>query len=197
MNVAVMKPEPPPPRDGWPVVLLLHGYGSNHASLAAIASELSRRGFAAIALDGPIALGGDGFQWPTDSAGGTHVHLQAALKTVSGPLDRGRVLLFGFSQGALHAFVLLATEPRYYHGALCFAPGGWLELPSTVSQPERSRPLLLSYGVDELPGTVDTVLDCRRLWTAAGFPLVVSKHSQGHDVPDNWPNRWTELLALG
>jgi hypothetical protein len=116
-HVIVVRPAGEPPIDGWPVVLLMHGYGRSAAYFKTVADNAAENGFLGVALDGPLPWttpDDKAFGWPDDNVEGNHAYLQDALKTiVTFKYNPKRVYVGGFSQGGLQAAILLArTTPN-------------------------------------------------------------------------------------
>lgn len=189
------KPDGAAPAAGWPVLLLLHGYGSNKENLQELAALAAKHSFVAIAVSGPVVLDAGSYRWSAEGAATTHEHLLKALdEHKDQKLDRQRVYVGGFSQGALHAVVLTATRPDVYGGALVVSPGGLVRLPEQVANPGRPRPLYLLAGKAEPAGNLELQKECAKLWHAAKWPIRVDTHEGGHSFPEDWPKRLGEAL---
>ena len=118
-----------------PLVVLLHGRGSDEEQIATLAGHLPPR-LAYAAVRAPIAEGG-GFAWfanrgigrpVTESLAETMAWFRAWLEEVAPP-DGRPVVLVGFSGGAAFAGGLLLDEPGRFvgvavlHGTLPFEAG--------------------------------------------------------------------------
>jgi phospholipase/carboxylesterase len=107
-----------PSRAAEPIVLLLHGYGSNERDLAELMPYLPRHK-RWIAPRGPLPTVQNGFAWaplstpgnpdPTEVAHGTN-RLWNFIDSVIG--TAAPLILIGFSQGGLMATQLLRTRPE-------------------------------------------------------------------------------------
>jgi predicted esterase len=109
------------------VVVGLHGLGGNETFVDRELQGFSDRlGLALVGVSGSVALGPKAFRWSEDGER-DQAHLQQALQSLEPRLrvNKGRVVLFGFSQGAQVAFQLSAAHPDRYRGALVFSPGGY------------------------------------------------------------------------
>jgi len=108
-----------------PLVVLLHGRGSNEVDIAELAGDLPA-GLAYAAVRGPIAQGQDAYAWFANRGIGRPLQDSLArtmrwFRTwLDGELlatDPGRpVVLVGFSGGAAFAGGLLLTEPLRWAG---------------------------------------------------------------------------------
>jgi phospholipase/carboxylesterase len=155
-----------------PLVVLLHGRGSNENEILGLASHLPA-GPAYAAVRAPIAEGG-GFAWFANRGIGRPVadSLRSTMDWFRGWLDEvappGRpVLLVGFSGGAAFAGGLVLDEPSRYAGAAVL------------------------YGT--LPFDAGLPTDPGRL---ANLPVFVAQGNGDHVIPRELLDRtWTYLLA--
>ncbi len=115
---AVLSPAWPDPGSDAPVVLLLHGLGSNEHDLPSLAPFLPR-GFAWASLRAPIEMDLGGAAWfPHDVANGLDqsaidASAEAIWAWVDASLPATTPLVpLGFSQGGLMALQLLRTRPE-------------------------------------------------------------------------------------
>ncbi|MDB5174823.1 MAG: hypothetical protein JWN51_3596 [Phycisphaerales bacterium] len=193
-----------PPKDGWPVVVLLHGFGDRGESYQNFAEVAAANGLAGVAPSGPIVLDDGHFSWGNDALA-THKYVQKQLDAYRErkDLDFNRVFVAGFSQGAMHAGVLLATRPDSYRGGLSISPGGEPGVPAEMAEPKLKRPLYLVGGHAEHPITLGSLDKFENLWKANGFPVERHWHDGGHTFPPDWKDvfakalHWMEENAAG
>ncbi len=141
---------------GIPLVVLLHGRGSNEREILTLAPHLPA-GVEYAAVRAPIAEGG-GFAWFANRGIGRPVasSLEATMEWFRGwldtvaPADRP-VMLVGFSGGAAFAGGLVLTDPSRYAGAAILygtlpfdagvpvPPGRLAHLPVLVAQGEADQ----------------------------------------------------------
>jgi predicted esterase len=185
-TVLLRVPEGTPPERGWPVIVLLHGYGVTKEDFDALADACAREGVAAIALDAPRLLGEGTRSWGRSSVR-THRYLGAQLDSLrtDSRLDLSRPHLGGFSQGAAHALALVIEHPEDYAGILAISPAG-PALPDAWNGDAHPHPLFLMYGERERDGIRDTARAARRLWESSGRAVRVHAHRGGHHFPDDW-----------
>lgn len=172
-----------------PLVVLLHGRGSNESEILGLADHLPA-GPQYAAVRAPIAEGG-GYAWFANRGIGRPIagSLRSTMDWFRGWLDEvapaGRpVLVAGFSGGAAFAGGLVLDDPARYagvavlHGTLPFdaglttTPGRLAHLPTFVAQ-----------------GDADHVIPRElldRTWTyllsESGAPTVAHRHSGGHGL---------------
>ena len=150
-----------------PVLVILHGVGSNERDLFDLAPEFDGRFFVASAR-APIRLGDDAFAWyhvdftPTGPVG-NDLEAESSRLTIlrfldelciKHNLDRGRVIVGGFSQGAIMSLFTALTEPKKIAGAALMS--GRL-LPQALAQ-RASDADLRALPIFAVHGTLDRVL---------------------------------------
>jgi phospholipase/carboxylesterase len=112
--------------DKNPLLLLLHGYGSNEADLFSFASELPDE-YYVISLQAPHDLSYGSYAWYSinfnadaskfsdlDEARTSRALLLTTLDELvqSYPIDKQSVTLIGFSQGAILSYAVALSEPE-------------------------------------------------------------------------------------
>ena len=114
-----------------PLLLLLHGVGSNEHDLMGLAPALDPR-FFVVSARAPITLGHGSYGWyhvqftptgPLIDAGEAEDSRQLIIKFVeelagSYNIDRNRVFVMGFSQGCIMSIAAILTEPARFAGAV-------------------------------------------------------------------------------
>jgi predicted esterase/predicted RNA-binding Zn-ribbon protein involved in translation (DUF1610 family) len=171
---------------GWPVMLLLHGYGDTNEAYFDSARKWVELGFLTVALPGSVPMGDDRFQW-SGSAETTRRDLKAVLdaSSLASLIDRKQVFLLGFSQGAMHSLIVAAGHPDEFAGVIALSPGG--QLSSFMARPEFTQGdghLMLVYGSEEPHGRFVTPLStaCRD----AGWKFSSRMHTGDHHFPIDW-----------
>jgi len=161
-----------------PLVVLLHGAGSDPA--AALALLLREAEAGALLLLAPASLRStwDGLAgaWGPDVGA-----VDAALRQVFGrfAIDRGRLALGGFSDGASYALSLGLANGDLFSHLIAFSPG-FASPPATRQTPR----ILVTHGDADAVLPVDRC--SRRLVPAlrrAGYDVRYDEFSGGHVVP--------------
>ena len=182
-----MKPVGAPPPQGWPLVVLLHGYGDTNVSYLDNAAEWTDLGYVAVALPGSVPMQSGRFQWATHSTEPTHVAVQEVVnsKLLADSINEDQVYLLGFSQGALHATLVAAEYPDLYAGVVAISPGGsqGAKLLNPQFGPGNVN-LYFTYGIREGLGQLVTPIQtaCRQ----AGWNFQFRVHSGSHHFPGSW-----------
>lgn len=145
-----------------PLLLLLHGVGSNERSMASLAPAFDPR-FLVISARSPIVLGPDAFAWfhVAFSAQGPVIHRDEAAAgwahlarfvdeaVAAYGADPARVYVGGFSQGGIMALAALLTAPERIAGAVAMSGRLLPEVLPHAASPDalRHKPVLVVHGV--------------------------------------------------
>jgi phospholipase/carboxylesterase len=113
--------EPSIPSAHPPVIILLHGYGSNEADLFSLKDNLPKN-LLVISVRAPLPLARDAYQWYrsdniTDiknSSKAIKSFITAVIKKYHA--DSSQVYLSGFSQGAMMSYEVGLTSPELLKG---------------------------------------------------------------------------------
>lgn len=141
--------------DGRPLLLLLHGFGSNENDLPGIVSHLGD-GWDWLSLRGPYDIGGGGAAWfpisvpgrpergPVDAA------LAGLLAWLDAMVEGQPVVPVGFSQGGMMVTELLRARPDAFPAGVVLsgfvAPGS---SPGDARLAERKPPLFFGRGGED------------------------------------------------
>ncbi len=184
-----VRPRGPKPRDGWPAMLLLHGYGDTNLSYLDDAKRWAELGFVCVTVPGSIPTSDGRYMWAMDSTDPTHHDLQkiAGSPLLDGVVNRKKVFLLGFSQGGLHAMLLTAENPDAYAGVVGLSPGGSMAERLAAPPVNRSgRPARCIF----IHGTREPYGPCVRIWSdvckAAGWKFDSMTHPGSHHFPEDW-----------
>lgn len=174
---------PPGKHEGTrPLILLLHGAGGNPCGFLAEFRDLANHH--GVVLLAPKAKGET---WDLESGQHKKIdadspHIQALLDTVfqNVAVDRQRVTVLGFSDGASYALSLGLANPQMFRSVVAFSPG-FLIAPQRLDVTQR---VFVSHGrLDEvLPfGNVhDRIVPALR---AAGYSVTTRWFPGWHEVP--------------
>ena len=126
MNLHYLIQEPKVKHDKNPLLLLLHGYGSNEEDLFSFASELPNDSYV-ISVRAPYDLQPYGHAWyaihfdAAESKFSDNVQAKQSVELIAGfideivkqyPIDAKNVTLIGFSQGAILSYATALTYPE-------------------------------------------------------------------------------------
>ena len=126
MNLHYLIQEPKVKHDKNPLLLLLHGYGSNEEDLFSFASELPNDSYV-ISVRAPYDLQPYGHAWYAihfdvdENKFSDNVQAKQSVELIAGfideiakqyPIDAKNVTLIGFSQGAILSYATALTYPE-------------------------------------------------------------------------------------
>ena len=186
---------PRTPADACPTLVLLHGRGDSAAGILPLAYEFGRDDLLVISVQAPLALGGvmaGGFEWyrlrePRSLDEATlHSSLAALaefLDTVKAayPVDPERVVLLGFSQGAVMSLGAQAQRPDSLAGVIALSGYFPIEV-----EPEAGnlvgRPAFVAHGVHDDIIPVQAGRRTRDLLQRHGLDLTYREYLMAHQV---------------
>ncbi len=198
----------------YPVVILLHGFGSNMHDLAAIAPHIDDQKYIYACPNAPVSvdlgLGRRGFAWAslgTPLSKDEYLHSQDILLSfileLTSALDtpKNQIVLGGFSQGAMMTYGIGIPRPGYFAGLI--ALGGLLDdetVPANATPVQTDQPIFIAHG------TLDTVIPIESARSAkvrlenVGFCPTYKEypiaHEINHDILTDL-SRWLENLFPG
>jgi len=101
------------------------------------------------------------------------------------PVEAGRQVLMGYSDGASYALSLALSNPGFFDAALCWAAGFVVVDRSAIDSPAQKARLYLEYGThDELFPFEQIAVPMRDNLRAAGYELEFSVDEGGR----HWPS---------
>ena len=195
-GMTVEAPQGNLPATGWPVMIFLHGWGSERSDFDEEAKFVATLGCVGVTLDATEVMGPGAYTWSRESVEPTHAQIQAALKKIKVKIDPKRVYLQGFSQGAMHAARLMADHPDSYRGVLCNSPGSEQLTPTALKDAANTGPIILTYGEHDFPFVQTNVRKIEALWKDAGRPVRVHDFQGGHAMPPMPAELFREALRL-
>ncbi|NTV02801.1 MAG: alpha/beta fold hydrolase [Chlorobiaceae bacterium] len=183
--------------EGAPLLIMLHGYGSNEKDLISLAPMLDRR-LRVMSLQAPIGMGYESYAWfPiafTDA--GITVDREAAKRardrleeflqeTIAKFRPAGnKVFLMGFSQGAVMNYLTAFSSPELLHGVIALS-GQLPDLPPEIpAHPGAltALPFLVVHGLfdDVLP--IDKGREADRWLKENISDLTYREYPMGHEI---------------
>lgn len=181
--------------DSAPLLILLHGLGSNEEDLLGFAPALPSK-YRIISVRAPYVLGDGSYAWfHVNFATGNPVHdsleaeqsrvkLTRFLASAQQKYKASACYLLGFSQGAIMSFNLALTQPKLVKGIVALSGR---VLPETIARkaPEKQlKRLKVFIG----HGTRDNVLPIKHgrisneACKAAGVQLTYKEYVMGHEI---------------
>jgi phospholipase/carboxylesterase len=195
LHYIVAEPNGYNPGASYPMVVLLHGFGSHMGDLVRLAPLIDAEHYVYACPNAPIAmdLGGfAGYAWaPLDGNGArqAQAHAEDLLRTFCHEVfasynpPGGQAVIAGFSQGGMMAYRTGLTEPEAFRGVAA--------LSSRIPDPHDLRgrlPEKRDQAVFVAHGTMDTLLpieDGRRsleFLTTEGYKATYREYPMGHEI---------------
>ena len=181
---------------GYPLVVLLHGFGANMDDLAGLSPAINRTGYVYAFPNAPqsidIGPGMTGFSW---SAPGSFSDPDEARKDrelvdefvaevmAEHNVSPGSVVLGGFSQGAGLTYRCGLEKPDLFAGLVLLsgAVGDAEELAEYLPA-QRTQPLFIAHGVEDPMIPVERAREARDFLTAAGYQPEYYEYPMGHEI---------------
>jgi phospholipase/carboxylesterase len=184
-------PEPPP------MILLLHGLGSNEHDLFSFAPYLDKR-FLVVSARAPFSLFPGGYAWfQIDfTPGGLRMHADQAEQSrlillefldyllENYEADAERVYLAGFSQGAMMSMNIALTHPEKVAGVLAMSGRVLPDLLPKMADPEQLQdlPIFVMHGIydDVLP--IENGRTTQEILSQLPVALTYKEYPMAHEV---------------
>ncbi|MYD94175.1 MAG: hypothetical protein F4Y02_10885 [Chloroflexi bacterium] len=181
--------------DACPTLVLLHGRGDSAAGILPLAYEFERDDLLVISVQAPLELGGvmaGGYEWyrlqqPRSLNEATlRTSLDALaefLDTVkaSYPVDPERVVLLGFSQGAVMSLGAQALRPPSVAGVIALSGYFPIEIESDAGNLV-GAPAFVAHGVYDDVIPVEAGRRTRDLLERHGVDLTYREYPMAHSV---------------
>jgi phospholipase/carboxylesterase len=181
--------------DRPPLLVLLHGVGSNELAMAGLTDAFDPR-FIIVSARAPIEVGPFAFAWlnveftahgpvideAEARAGwlGLGAFVDEAVAAYDG--DPRRVFVAGFSQGGIVALAMMLTAPERLAGVVCMSGRLPPEVLPHVVAPDRLRgkPVLVVHGVDDDVLGVQLARGARAILEGLSVDLAYREFDLGH-----------------
>ncbi len=189
----------PSSKDGAPpLLLLLHGVGSNEDDLFGLVPALDKR-FLIISARAPITLGPGSYAWfefmfspgvpplirPEQAEASRKTLVMFISEAVAAyGADPSQVYLMGFSQGAIMSASIMLTQPKLIAGAVLMSGGILPEILPLRAPAEdlRGFPVLLVHGSADDVFPVHYARESRQLLAELPVKLDYREYPMGHEV---------------
>ena len=204
LSVRLRLPGGGPELDRSPLLVLLHGVGSNEDDLFGLEPALDPRLILA-SLRAPVVLAPGQYAWfhvqldpvaPLIEAGEAEFSRRALAQSIrqlaaAHSADPQRVYLLGFSQGAIMALALALTEPVLLAGVVAvagrtlpelFAEGTPLSGKLAPADEVRGLPILVIHGTQDAVLPIHFGRDTRKRLGASGVNLEYHELPMGHSI---------------
>lgn len=177
-----------------PLIILMHGVGSNEQNMFSFAKALPDQ-FLVVSARGPLVLGHNSFAWfqVKFTAQGSVINEEQAessrkdilkfiedLKNVE-DFDENKVFLMGFSQGGIMSYSVALTEPEKIKGIAVMSGRLLPEVKPLVATENRLKKLKIFVS----HGTQDSVLKFQYALDAVDYLQVKGLHPEFHQYQED------------
>ena len=180
-----------------PLLLLLHGVGSNERDLFSLVPLLDKR-FLIISVRAPNTLEADSYAWfevsftpqgPVINPAQAEASRKALIALINEAVtaygaDPKRVYLMGFSQGAIMSASVALTRPDLVAGVVMMSGRILPEVQPLMAAPEKlaGLPLLVVHGVADQVLPIRHGRESRQLLESLPLKLTYKEYAMGHEV---------------
>lgn len=180
-----------------PLLLLLHGYGSNEADLIGLAPYLDPR-FFVLSARAPYTLMHGSYAWFEIAWTATGITIDARQAEASRKLvcefvgaaalaygaDPARVYLCGFSQGAILSASVALAQPELVAGAVLMSGRVPDELKPQIAAPQRlsGKPFLVVHGLYDQVLPIQNGRASRAILEQLPVSLTYHEYPMAHEV---------------
>lgn len=155
--------------DKTPVMIMLHGYGSNEADLFDISKSLDER-FITFSLRGPFAIPVEGYSWfsldflPQKQFKYNYKELKESKSKIFSfisnackayKLDSTQIFIMGYSQGAIMSYDLAFSKPEKIKGVIALS--GYILPESKQLKTDAGKLMNVNFFIGH--GDMDQVVD--------------------------------------
>ena len=203
MNLHYLIQEPKVKHDKNPLLLLLHGYGSNEEDLFSFATELPNDSYV-ISVRAPYDLQPYGHAWyaihfdADENKFSDNVQAKQSVELIAGfideivkqyPIDTKNVTLIGFSQGAILSYATALTYPEKVTKVVALS--GYFNqeiMPKEIDKNAISHlKFFVSHGSVDQVIPVDWARKAKPALENLGLDVVYNEYPVGHGVaPQNF-----------
>tara|TARA_Y100000588_G_C13959738_1_gene798186 strand:- start:11 stop:679 length:669 start_codon:yes stop_codon:yes gene_type:complete len=182
------------PRQDGPLLVLLHGYGSNEQDLVGLAPYLDSR-FLCVSMRAPYALDFGGYAWfhidftpqgillDYEQARASSDHLLETIESLRAEYAAAAVYLLGFSQGASMAFNMALHHPQRYAGVAALSGVCSEEmLPQEEAEGLGALPVLMTHGRWDQLIPVAQARASSELLQGLPLQLTYKEYDMGHEI---------------
>lgn len=195
-----------------PLLVLLHGYGSNESDLFSFASKIPDN-WIVVSVRAPISISPNKFKWYkvkmiddkiTLNFNDVEESRKLILKLISEignkyNVDKSKIVTAGFSQGANMALALALTEPDQVLSAACFSGRYMEEINPLIKNTSslKSKNFFISHGTKDKMLPMYYAEENKKLLEDFGITITISTDKTGHSISAKQLNdfvEWTKLI---
>jgi phospholipase/carboxylesterase len=178
-----------------PLLLLLHGIGSNEDDLASLAPYLDGR-FLIVSARAPLVMGPGSFGWfeieftphgmvaDLEQAEQSHALLLKFIDEVIEAYnpDPACIYLAGFSQGAMTSLTVALARPDKVCGVVAMSGRFPSQVQTPVPEALKDMPVFVTHGIYDPVLPIDSAREAREKLEALQVALTYREYPMGHEV---------------
>ena len=183
------------PKPKPPLLLLLHGIGSNEDDLAALAPYLDGR-FLMVSARAPLVMGPGSFGWfnieftprgmvaDLEQAEQSRALLLKFIDEVLGTYnpDPACLFLMGFSQGAMMSLSVALAQPGKVAGVVAMSERFPSQAQMSAPEALKDMPIMVAHGIYDPVLPIDSAREAREKLEALQVALTYREYQMGHEV---------------
>ena len=181
-----------------PLLILLHGYGSNEEDLFSFASELDNR-YTILSVRAPYTMPYGGYAWfnidftPEGIKVYDEDEIQSSLNTIKEFIEKAKVeynigsqkvILAGFSQGAVLSYLLGLSKPEMIDGVL--AMSGFIRqnsLANTASNEKLEKlAICITHGTEDPVIPIGQARESKKYLESLGLQFEYHEYPMAHGL---------------
>jgi phospholipase/carboxylesterase len=183
--------------DHPPVIIMMHGYGSNESDLFDLANAFPSE-YLVISARGPITLGQDSYAWyHLEFSNGTRIineqeEAESRVKMTSFvdyiaklyQVDTKRIYLMGFSQGAIMSYSMALSSPTKYKGIIPLSGRVLDTIKPTIKPSEALSKLrvFIGHGTQDNVITLNFAQDAKTYLQSLGVQVEYHEYPMAHSI---------------
>lgn len=196
LRYLVVEPDDYKAGRAYPMVVLLHGYGSHMGDLANLCPAIDRSGYLYVCPNAPLAMDlgfrSVGYAWINPPDWGDIISYQSVGNLINMTIEEvmvnydileGGVALGGFSQGGIVTLMMGLSNPDSFRGLVALSAsvidqdGLRSLLPS-----DRSQAIFISHGTTDTVIPVSEGRIARQFLMAEGYLPDYHEYSMAHEI---------------
>lgn len=180
-----------------PLLLLLHGYGSNEQDLFSIANKIPDNWFV-VSVRAPLEISSNQFKWydvkmvdkkitaNSEDLENSRIALLAFIDKIGGThkVDKNEVVVAGFSQGANMALSLVLTQPEKVLAAGCFSGRFMEEYKPQMNRKDflQSKWVFIAHGTKDQMLPITYAEESAAILKELGLVITLSTDEVAHSI---------------
>ena len=197
LRALIVEPDEYDPDKEYPVIILMHGFGSNMADLANLTPAINRSDYLYVCPNAPTAIdlgtGQPGYAWANlygnsydQEALAAEDKFMSFLEEVGAAyrIRQDRCILGGFSQGGMMAYQMGLPRPDRFAGV--FALSSMVKSPDIIRPrllTRRDQPLFVAHGTADMIAPIQAGRGSRDLLRKWGFsPEYHEYEGMAHEI---------------